>query len=374
MLKHIERERSEHVKVTRPKQINVLIPIASEFSSVNINSPQDFRRRAMQLTDSLVQTAGNRDILLDFTDVTHWGINQVAVLLDSIANILVSHRTVIVGIDPNLANELSDSVYERAKKIQETLEKNDYKSSKDDESEIHHLLPSITDLHQVLLMLDSRGSRYWLGSPDRGVSVALELLIYYPGSLENVLLETKEYDRYACDPPDIDILSEIVQSSRLFFEGFKDGDIRGWKVKLDILDIEAYQAEALINHLKRHLYERPYALRGLNNKEAYLLPHVKEYRRHFVEVARLFQEQEFSRQVGEVMARHTWFCLGAKDPDILVCNTAATILLSNSMRPCFDIMPLIVDVGHYFDERSKEVLQSLDTGKNVVVLQDCKWS
>lgn len=345
-----------------------IVPIATEYENGDLIDVSKFVKKTDLIGTFIAEFSNTQMIVLDFSDCKNWRSDHFASLIDRLWNILNGRRAAIVGIDSALAQEIEARCYDSAQRAEVFY--NDL-SSIAEHGHIHYL-SCLTDIHQVLIAVDTEGTIYWFGCIDPATSFICSRLLEKRLSIEDIESETYFDCKFTNN-----ILS-VFSSTSTLFESMEDIDGKiMWESKIDVNKLELLRGKILVKHLERHLRDVSEALWGMGGGNAFLLPHSKKYVDMFIEATRLLQEAEFCREVGEVLARLIWVSLQKSDPTVIIATTAPSLLLSNAIRPWFKNLPLIVDIGHYFDSPKKKVLESLSLGpqkSKVIIIQDITHS
>jgi orotate phosphoribosyltransferase len=378
--KHIQ-DFSEKLKVQGRKLTSStfdkpqIISISSELENNLLDNPSNFSVRAEILAKSLIKVQAKRPIIFDFSSTLLWKADHIATFLDKMTNIIRTRFTLMVGLNPDVAKELEERVFGSYTRHQKLLKDEEFLLLENEQIENKYspFLKCLVDFHRVLLALDIEGGVYWVGAPSLSVKIALTSLLTEPGNHEEVCKRAIIYERHLCPTPKAEIIFDILKSSQELFRSYSiesKKEYPCWEVVIDAEILDEYRGKALIEHLQRHLGSVSNALWGIDEKQAFLLPHSKKYASKYIECDRLFQEEEFLQETSEILSRLLWFSLDEQEPSVLITTSAPSILLASAMRQWFDEPPIIIDIGHYFDDPKKRALKSLDGSEKVVIIQD----
>jgi len=349
-----------------------VVYLGVEFSPADLETPTSFIGRAETLGKYLHKKIS--DVLIfDLTGASLWKSDHIATLIDRIHNFTIGKAVVFVGVPSSLANEVEERVFDSVKRVKRALslgatDENLFDSTSNFSS--RYFLGCLLDLYQLVLCIDAEGRLYWYGAPEASLAVALTSLIEKAATTKELFSMVVGGEIEADSNISETTITNFLLESPLFNSSQKDGTFI-WECILSGQDLDNLRKKPLINHLRRHLYEISDAFWGGNN--AYLLPHSKKYVKWFIEGSRILQEEAFSLEVGEILARLIWTTIGEVSPSILICTTAPSLLLANSIRQWMDTMPLIIDAGHYFDVSKRSILKSLASisgDKKIVIIQD----
>ena len=346
-----------------------IVAIATEYEPNDLSNVSDFIKRTDYVGSSILTIKSTGVLVLDFSNCQHWRSDHFATLVDRLWNLLSGRLAVVIGIDPDLAIDIMTRCYYSTQRT-EQFYNDDPKGTK---VENIHYLSCLTDIHYVLPAVDAEGRLYWFGSTDITATHLCTKILECPLSDSDIADEMLSLE---CQKS---LILSILKSTSHIFHFIKESSGKlQWASKLSISNLEVLRGKVLVGHLDRHLKNKSEALWGVNGRSAFLLPHSKRYVRTFIEATRLLQEEEFSREVGEVLARLIWTSLGKCDPTVIITTTAPSLLLANAIRRWFKSLPLIVDIGHYFDSPKKVVLESLCESKlekqKIVIVQDITHS
>ena len=346
-----------------------IISVATEYRPEDLADVSNFTKRTDYIGSSIRSISTISLLVLDFSNCQHWRSDHFATLVDRLWNLFSGRIVVVVGISPDLASDIMTRCYNSAHRTEQFyIDENSHAKS-----ENIHYLSCLTDLHHVLPALDTEGKLYWFGSTDIAAANICNKILECPmerAEINNAITSAGE--------PTSSIYS-ILQSNFHIFYSVKEVSGKSlWASKLSEGNLETLRGKVLVGHLDRHLLNVSDALWGVGGVSAFLLPHSKRYVNTFIEATRLLQEEEFAREVGEVLARLIWASLEKCDPTVIIATTAPSLLLANAIRRWFKGLPLIVDIGHYFDSPKKVVLESLCNPKmapqKIIVVQDITHS
>ncbi|MFB0554015.1 MAG: phosphoribosyltransferase [Phycisphaerae bacterium] len=357
---------------------SIIIPVINYFGDV-IHRPQEVAIKAESVAREYIKAEANRDLVLDFSSTMPVKADHVAFIIDKLMNLVRSHRTVLIGLQPSLVQELSERSY-RDFVFEKKAYEYDYFSGKVQctdktprEKENKIFLTSLVHTHRVVPAVGTQGEIYWLGAPNGSISLALNILLQEEETLRNLCIRN-DYVRCGLSPPDEAMLFTILKSNPFYFEcewADKAEHLQNWKARMSLQKLQSgYPDKGLVQHLKRLLDIPRGAHWGANEDMAFLLPHSRKWTQQFFETSRLFDDEQFRQEIGESLARHVCICLGGNEPDMLICSTVPTLMLCNAMRVFFHHRPHILDVGHYFAVRREQVLKSLESSEHVIVVQD----
>jgi adenine/guanine phosphoribosyltransferase-like PRPP-binding protein len=344
----------------------LMISICLLFPKDSILKPKEFSNCALKLGKLLYGANNKRTIVLDFS-FTSWREDDLARLLDAINNVTRSRRVVMINLRPDLAAELTRRVRESVAGTQFYLAK----ETPIAKPHVRRFLEFLLDFNRVLPACDSLGKIYWLGAINESLETALNVLLDESGSLDTIC----NHERFARDhvmpPIDVDLVNVLAASQNIWFVPYWiSDDVQGWRSIVDRVQLKEFHGSSLVTKLAQYLGRPCQARWGDDGKSGFLLPHSRKRITSFIECTRLLQEEEFAFQVGETFAQVLKTMFPTAETIILVCTTAPTIFLANAIRQRLEPMCLILDVGHYFDERRKRDLRSLEGTKEVVVVQD----
>jgi orotate phosphoribosyltransferase len=345
-----------------------IILVSAEFHGINIDSTFEFQKHVENIVNNLNLKGSNRDLVIDFSEIEGWKddyiIRLAAILLENFFNLTHNRMTFLVGLSTFAAKQIEQRIYDYVEKRISIADKDKHIDAVIDDSRNHFLI----DYHRVIPACDIRGEVYWIGAPNPAVKEALNNLLDEENGCALTDLLFKSYKKSGGVPPDKKDLLPILSTCHSLFTITKHLDNIFVKPNLTRNLFKYYVSCAATTHFSKHLIETKFYKDSTTN--GYHLPHSNLYRKKYIECATIFQNSELLRETGEILSRIIWNKLDKKSPDILIASTASSIMLANAMRPYFNNQPLILDAGHYFDERRKHTLSSLRGSDTVIVIQD----